>query len=93
MEIVLGILLLFGAFTLGAVTSGNDDNDTNTAQIEIDAYGHHEQAVAASPLQECQASGSAVTYRDLTIPYIQHIQRSDQKSTLAGDCEVDCWDE
>ena len=91
MEIVLGILLLFGAFTLGAVTSGSDDNDTDTAQIETDVYGHHEQAVA--PLQECQASGSAVTYRDLTIPYIQHIQRSDQKTTSAGDCEVNCWDE
>ena len=91
MEIVLGILLLFGAFTLGAVTSGSDDSDTDTAQIETDVYGHHEQAVAT--LKECQASGSAVTYRDLTIPYIQHIQRSDQKTTSAGDCEVNCWDE
>ena len=90
MEIVLGILLFFGAFTLGAVTSGSDDNDTNTAQIEIDAYGHHEQAVAASPLQQCQASGSVVTYRDLTVPYVQ---RSDQKTTPAGACEVNCWDE
>ena len=90
MEIVLGILLLFGAFTLGAVTSGSDDNDTDTAEIETDAYDHHEQAVAASPLQQCQASGSAVTYRDLTVPYVRP---GDQKSTSAGDCEVDCWDE
>ena len=90
MEIVLGILLLFGAFTLGAVTSGNVGSDTDTAQIETEAYGHHEQAVTASPLQQCQANGSAVTYRDLTVPYVRP---GDQKSTSAGDCEVDCWDE
>ena len=88
MEIVLGILLLFGAFTLGAVTSGSDDNDIDTAQIVTDAYGDHEQA--AAPLKKCQTIGSAVIYRDLTVPYVRP---GDQKSTSDGDCEVDCWDE
>ena len=90
MEIVLGILLLFGAFTLGTVTSDTVDHDTLTARIETDSPGHHEQAVAASPLQNCQASGSAKTYRDLTVPYARPVE---QKPVPASDCEVDCWDD
>ena len=88
MEIVLGILLLFGAFTLGAVTSGSDDDDTDTAQIETDAYGYHEHA--ASPLQQCQTSGSAVTYRDLTVPYARP---GDENPTQTHDDESDGWDD
>ena len=88
MEIVLGILLLFGAFTLGAVTSGDDDSNMSTAQIEIDAYGDHEQATA--PLQKCQASGSAVTYRDLTVPYARP---GDQNPAQTHDGESDGWDD
>ena len=88
MEIVLGILLLFGAFTLGAVTSGGDDSNTSTTQIETDAYDYHEQA--AVPLKKCQASGSVVTYRDLTVPYAQP---SDQNPTQTHDDESDGWDD
>jgi len=88
MEIVLGILLLFGAFTLGAVTSGSDDNDIGSAQIVNDAYGDYEQAVL--PLQKCQASGSAVTYRDLTVPYARP---GDQNPTQTHDDESDGWDD
>ena len=88
MEIVLGILLLFGAFTLGAVTSGGDDSNTSTARAETDAYDDHEQA--ASPLQQCQTSGSAVTYRDLTVPYARP---GDENPTQTHDDESDGWDD
>ena len=88
MEIVLGILLLFGAFTLGAVTSGGDDNNIDTTQIETDAYGDHEQTAAS--LKRCQASGSAVTYRDLTVPYARP---GDQHLTQTHDDESDGWDD
>ena len=88
MEIVLGILLLFGAFTLGAVTSGGDDNNASTTHIETDAHGEHEQA--ALPLQKCQASGSAVTYRDLTVPYARP---ADQNPPQTRDDESDGWDD
>ena len=88
MEIVLGILLLFGAFTLGAVTSGGDDSNTSTTQIETDASGDHEQA--AVPLRKCQASGSVVTYRDLTVPYARP---GDRHTTQTHDDESDGWDD
>jgi len=84
MEIVLGILLLFGAFTLGAVTSGSDDNNTSTTKIEIDAYDNYE--LAAVPLKKCQASGSVESYRDLTVPYARP---GDQNPTQTHDDEGD----
>ena len=87
MEIVLGILLLFGAFTLGAVTSDGPDHATRT---EIDGRAHHEPDVAASPLQICQASRVAVTYRDLTEPYVRP---GVQNPTRTNDDESDGWDE
>ena len=87
MEIVLGILLLFGAFTLGAVTSGSDNNNSSTIQIETDARG--DQQVTA-PLKKCQASGSAVTYRDLTVPYLRP---GNQDPTQTHDDESDGWDD
>ena len=88
MEIVLGILLLFGAFTLGAVTSGTDDNNSFTARSDTSTYGDHEQAVATP--KKCQASGSVVTYRDLTVPYAQPV---DQNPTQTHDDESDGWDD
>ena len=87
MEIVLGILLLFGAFTLGAVTSDGPDH---TTQTETDGHAHHELAVAASPLQKCQVSGAAVTYRDLTEPYVRP---GAHNPTQTNDDESDGWDE
>ena len=90
MEIILGILLLFGAFTLGTVSSDSTDRETHTTQMEPDGTTQQAQAVAVGSLQKCQAIGSAVIYRDLTVPYVRP---GDQKSTSDGDCEVDCWDE
>jgi len=90
MEIVLGILLLFGAFTLGTVTSDSADNDTQVALIEADGPDHYEQAAYSSPLQKCQASGSGRHYRDLTVPIAQAVV---QQPTQNDDDEDDNWDE
>jgi len=89
MEIVLGILLLFGAFTLGAVTSDSTDHETHTTRIESDEAGQHSQTVTASTLQKCQASGSGRHYRDLTVPIAQPVV---QQPTQIDD-EDDNWDE
>jgi hypothetical protein len=89
MEIVLGILLLFGAFTLGAVTSDSTDHETHTTRIESDEAGQHSQTVTASTLQKCQASGSGRHYRDLTVPIAQPVV---QLPTQTDD-EDDNWDE
>ena len=89
MEIVLGILLLFGAFTLGAVTSDSTDHETRTTCIESDEAGQHSQTVIASTLQKCQASRSGRHYRDLTVPIAQPVV---QLPTQIDD-EGDNWDE
>jgi hypothetical protein len=89
MEIILGIFLLFGAFTLGAVTSDSTDHETHTTRIESDEAGQHSQTVTASTLQKCQASGSGRHYRDLTVPIAQPVV---QLPTQIDD-EDDNWDE
>ena len=89
MEIVLGIFLLFGAFTLGTVTSDNTDHETHATRIESDEAGQHSQTVTASTLQKCQANGSGRHYRDLTVPLAQPVV---QQSTQTDD-EDDNWDE
>ena len=90
MEIVLGLLLLFGAFTLGAVTSDSTDHETPHTHIESDEAGQHTQTVTASTLQKCQASGSGRHYRDLTDPIAQPVV---QQPTQTDDDEDDNWDE
>ena len=89
MEIVLGILLLFGAFTLGTITSDSTDHETHATHIESDEAGQHSQTVTASTLQKCQASGSDRYYRDLTVPLAQLVV---QLPTQTDD-EDDNWDD
>ncbi len=90
MEIVFGILLLFGAFTLGTAASNSTDHETHTSQMESDGTAHQVQAVAASSLQKCQSSKSVRHYRDLTVPIVQP---SAQQPTQADDIEDNGWDE
>jgi hypothetical protein len=90
MEIVLGILLLFGAFTLGAVSSDSTDHEAHATHMESDGTTHQVQAVAASSLQKCQPSESAHHYRDLTVPLRQPAA---QQPTQSDDIEDNGWDE
>ena len=90
MEIVLGILLLFGAFTLGAVTSDSTDHETCTTRIESDEAGQYSPAVTASTLQKCQSSRSGRHYRDLTVPIAQPVV---QQPTPTDNDEDDNWHE
>ena len=90
MEIVLGILLLFGAFTLGAVSSDSTDREADTTQIESAGTAQQAQAIAASSLQKCQSSEATRHYRDLTISSAQPVI---QQPTHTEDDEDDGWDE
>ena len=90
MEIVLGILLLFGAFTLGTVSSDSTDPETDTTQIESAGTAQQAQVVDASSLQKCQSSESARHYRDLTISITQP---AIQQPKHTEDNEDDGWDE
>ena len=89
MEIILGILLLFGAFTLGTITSDSTDHEAHATRIESDEAGQYSQTVTASTLQKCQANGSGRHYRDLTVPIAQPVV---QLPTQIDD-EDDNWDE
>ena len=90
MEIVLGILLLFGAFTLGTVSSDSTDREADTTQMELAGTAQQAQAVAASALQNCQSSESIRHYRDLTVSIAQP---AIPQSTHTEDDEDDGWDE
>jgi len=90
MEIILGILLLFGAFTLGTVSSDSTDRGTHTTQMESDGTTQQAQAVAAGSLQKCQPSESASHYRNLTVPIRQPAA---QQPTQTDDIEESGWDE
>ena len=90
MEIVLGLFVLFGAFTLGAVTSDSADHGTHATRIESDEAGQHTQTVTTSTLQKCQANVSGRYYRDLTVPIAPPVV---QQSTQTDDDEDDNWDE
>ncbi len=87
MEIVLAILLLFGGFTLGSISSDNGSDEPQTSMdltSVADAKVLHRvtQAMRQSDPVRCHSDG-AVIYRDLTIPY----------SGQTGDCEDKCSDE
>ena len=90
MEIVLGILLLFGAFTLGTVSSDSTDHETSATHMESAGAAQQAQVVAASSLQNCQPSDSVRHYRDLTVPITQP---AIQQPTHTEDDEDDGWDE
>ncbi len=87
MEIVLAILLLFGGFTLGSITS-DKENDKSQSSMDLPKVANATnmqpvtQAMRRSNPSQCHSDG-AVIYRDLTIPY----------SGQTGDCEGNCPDE
>ena len=87
MEVVLAVLLLFGGFTLGSITSekgGNESQSSIEASHVADATNLHSvtQAKSRSDLAACH-SDRTVIYRDLSIPYFGQ----------TGDCEGKCPDE
>ena len=90
MEIILGILLLFGAITLGTVSSDSADHETHTTHMETDGATLQAQTVAGSSLQKCQQGGSVRHYRDLTVPIMKPAV---QQPTQTDDDEDFGWDE
>ena len=90
MEIILGILLLFGAFTLGTVSSDSTDHETHIAHMESDGTTRQAQTFDAISLQKCQSSESVRHYRDLTAPIMKPAV---QQPTQTDDDEDFGWDE
>jgi hypothetical protein len=90
MEIILGILLLFGAFTLGTVSSDSSDYERHTAHMESGGTMLQAQTVAGSSLEKCQQGRSVRHYRDLTVPIVKPAV---QQSRSTDDNENFGWDE
>jgi hypothetical protein len=81
MEPILIILLLFGAFTLGAETA---DSQTTEPLATVSEQQVQERVVALN-LQACLSGRHPVLYRDLTIPFTQQ--------ALPAPHESECPDE
>lgn len=96
MEIVLGILLLFGAFTLGSVTSEHSEREAHAVQTESVASDHAgRQVIESDDRQQCPKGGSELPYRDLLVPAAQPAVPPDlPDDTNESDGEAEfSWDE
>jgi len=94
MEIVLAVLLLFGAFTLGSITADQGDNHTQSSETlsnADDVPDSHRvtRAVHQKDPARCQSDGTII-YRDLTVPHHDQIV---QPVIEIIDCDGDCPDE
>lgn len=98
MEVFVAILLLFGAFTLGAASRDGVDEEPATAQT-TDASGESadvpEEVWDAKNVDDrrsygCAADRHYVIYRDLTCA---HDRAGGAHVTHGGDCEGSCGDE
>jgi len=86
MEIALAVLLLFGGFTLGSISSEKGDNEPLSSMElpHVDgATKLHPITQIMSRIDPTQCHYGAVIYRDLTIPY----------SGQTGDCGSNCSNE
>ena len=94
MEIVLAVLLFFGGFTLGSITSDKGDDASQSTQALPNADGvpdSHQaiQALRQSKPTRCHSDRSVI-YRDLTVPYHGQVERPAIK---ISDCEGECRDD
>ncbi len=71
MELILGILMLFGIVSMGAEaeTETTDNPDTKFAAIESTPPVQPAPKAADTHPQECLARHPHSIYRDLTLPY------------------------
>lgn len=92
MEIVLGILLLFGVFTLGTVTTDDVRHETYTVESKSMGSEHPaEQSIDADQLAPCPVHGSTRPYRDLTDLPSQPVPQTTPDE--ADDTAEYSWDE
>jgi len=87
MEIVLAVLLLFGGFTLGSISSEKKGAELQSSmELPNVAYATDlhpvTQGIRQSDPIRCHSDGSVI-YRDLTTPYSGQI----------GGCDGKCSDE
>ena len=89
MEIVVAVLLFFGGFSLGSITTDKGDEKSEPKIVLPNAAnlpGPHPatQITRDSDPTRCHF-GKSVIYRDLTVPFRGQI---DRLGTREGNCEV-----
>ena len=94
MEIILAIMLFFGGFTLGSITTDKGDSDNQHAAVMLDADAAPKlppitQAIRQGDLARCHSS-KALAYRDLTVPFQD---QADRQLGQAGGRVGACLDE
>ena len=87
MEILVGTILLIGAFTLGHVTA---DPETAETQASLE----HEQTASSFEVgviaQGCRYDDDGPVSKDLTLPYIrQRLDDAAASATTTGNCRND----
>ena len=86
MEPILVILLLFGAFTLGAQSADSHTTEL-MAPVSRQQSRDAEGMAATLSFENCLSSRRPVLYRDLTIPFTR------QQTALSAPVEPGCPDE
>ena len=86
MEPIIVILLLFGAFTLGAESTGFQTIEA-TESINEQQQQVAERRATALSLQRCLSGRPSIIYRDLTIPFAR------QQIALPAPLDSGCIDE
>ncbi len=81
MEIVLAIILLFGGFTLGSISTDKGDDDIQSTMAipkagSVADLQQITQAMRHGDPTRCH-SDRAIIYRDLTLPYQDQVGRQD----------------
>jgi hypothetical protein len=89
MDIVFGLLLLFGGFALGSVTADRDPSVQHQPSV-ADVRGEGASGLTAIDVLTCGGSNPAVTYRDLTLSYPG---QTDRPEIPASECVEGCPDE
>lgn len=92
MEIVLALLLLFGGFMLGSVTTeqaGDDQRPSVFSSHGDETAGSHRPT---QPMRRYETTGCRSGYRDLTVPYRSPIRRSGEEQSHC-DGSRDCWND
>jgi hypothetical protein len=89
MEIIVAVLLLFGGFTLGSITTDKGDEKSEPTMVlpnVVNEPGPHPvtQITRDSDPTRCHFDKSVI-YRDLTAPFRSQI---DQPGTGVSDCEI-----
>jgi hypothetical protein len=89
MEIIVAVLLLFGGFTLGSITTDKEDEKSEPTivlpnVVSIPSPDPVKPIMHDSDPTRCHFDKSVV-YQDLTVPFRGQIGRP---GTGVGDCEV-----